>query len=83
MTQFRKHLPTILLVLLAVFTTAFAFMNFSNPVRVWPLMSTHPLTIVIAVAFGMGAGAGALVTHILRQKRTPIPVVVPTETVHR
>ena len=67
----QKALPTIVLVLLAVFTTAFAFMNYANSVRVWPLMSTHPLTIVIAVVFVLGACVGGLLIHILHQSRTP------------
>jgi hypothetical protein len=68
----RKAAPTIVLVLLAVFTTAFAFMNYPNPVRVWPLMSTHPLTIVITVAFLLGACIGGLAVHLLHQSRMPL-----------
>ena len=65
--KLRTAAPTIVLVLLAVFTTAFAFVNFSNRVKVWPLMSYQPLTLVIFVAFLLGAGVGALVIHLLRR----------------
>jgi hypothetical protein len=67
----RTVAPTVILVLLAVFTTAFAFMNYGNPVKVWPLMSTHPLTVVIAVTFLLGACTGGLLVHILHQRRIP------------
>ena len=82
MAHFRKSLPMIILVLLAVFTTAFAFMNFGNRVRVWPLMSTHPLTVVIAVVFLLGAGVGGLLMSVLSHRRIPSSNVVPAEPIN-
>lgn len=63
-------MPTIILVLLAIFTTAFAFINYSNTVKVWPLVGYQPLTLVIAVAFVLGACVGGLLGHVLRHGRT-------------
>jgi hypothetical protein len=71
----RTALPAIVLVLLAVFATAFAFINYSNHVHVWPLIGTQPLTVVIGVAFLLGAGVGGLLIHILNQNRIPRAVV--------
>ena len=62
----RKVVPTAILVVLAVFTTAFAFINYGNLVKVWPLVGMQRLTLVIAVAFALGAGVGALLAHLLR-----------------
>ena len=75
----RKAAPSILLILLAVFTTAFAFINYGNPVHVWPLPGMQRLTLVIGVAFLLGCGVGALLGHLLRyghsvrpDARTPV-----------
>jgi len=82
MDRFRQLLPTIVLLLLAIFTTAFAFMNFGNHVRVWPLGSSHPLTVVIAVAFALGGVIGALLTSVLHHRRIPSANVVPAEPIN-
>ena len=62
----RRVAPTAILVVLAVFTTAFAFINYGNMVKVWPLVGMQRLTLVIFVAFALGAGIGALLSHLLR-----------------
>ncbi len=66
----RKVVPTAILVVLAVFTTAFAFINYGNLVKVWPLVGMQRLTLVITVAFALGAGIGALLSHLLRYGRS-------------
>ena len=65
------------LVLLTVFTTAFAMINYANTVKVWPLMNFHPLTLVIGVSFFLGVGAGSLLVSLLYQQRahTSSPIV--------
>ncbi len=63
--------PTLVLVLLAVFATAFAFINYNNSVKIWPLQSLHPLTLVIGIALGLGAGVGGLLVHLIHHKRLP------------
>ncbi len=57
------------LVLLAIFATAFAFMNF-NRVQIWPLRGLYPVTVVIAVSFVLGATCGALGTFLLSYARS-------------
>lgn len=58
-----------ILVLLAIFATAFAFMNY-NRVSVWPLHGMYPLTIVIIVSAGLGLAAGVLGTFLVSYFRT-------------
>ena len=58
-----------LLVLLAIFATAFAFMNF-NKVQVWPLRGMYPLTVVIVASGGLGLALGVLGTSLLGYFRT-------------
>ena len=62
-------LLTLALVLLAVFTTAFAMINYNNAVKVWPLMSFQPLTLVIGVSFALGTGVGVLLVSLLHHRR--------------
>lgn len=62
-------LPTFALVLLAVFATAFALINYTNRVQVWPLTSFQPLTLVIGVSFLFGAGMSALLASLLHHQR--------------
>lgn len=69
MVKSKISVRTLALVFLAIFTTAFAFMNYSQPVPVWPF-GRHPLTVVIAVAFVLGVGVGALGQSILGLFRT-------------
>lgn len=69
----RKTAPTVVLVVLAVFTTAFAFINYGNTVKVWPLVGAQHLTLVIGVAFLLGAGVGGLLGHLLRNGRSIKP----------
>lgn len=57
------------LILLTVFATAFAMINYTNTVKVWPLMSYQPLTLVIGVSFVLGAGVGALLVSLLNHSR--------------
>jgi uncharacterized integral membrane protein len=83
----QDALLTLALVLLAIFATAFAMINYTNSVKVWPLMSYHPLTLVIAVSFVLGASVGALLVSLLNRKRTqafvPLsPDTLPAESIH-
>jgi hypothetical protein len=71
----QSALLTIALVLLAVFATAFALINYSNSVKVWPLMTYQPLTLVIGVAFALGAGVGGLVISLLHHKHVQAPAL--------
>jgi len=57
------------LVLLTIFATAFAMINYANPVKVWPLMSFQPLTLVIGVSFLLGASVGGLLVSLVHRKR--------------
>ena len=57
------------LILLSSFGTAFALINYSNSVKVWPLMSFHPLTLVIGVSIALGMGVGGLLGSLLQQQR--------------
>lgn len=66
----RNAGPTVILVILAVFTTAFAFVNYGNTVRVWPLAGMQHLTLVIGVALVLGAGIGGLLSHLFRSGRS-------------
>ncbi len=59
----KINLLAITLAVVAVFTTAFAFVNYGRVVSVWPFGS-HSLTLVIAVAFALGLAVGALVGKI-------------------
>ena len=52
------------LVMLAVFATAFAFMN-NNPVPVWPFRGTFSVTIVIVASFALGTAFGVLATRLV------------------
>jgi len=58
-----------LLVLLAIFATAFAFMNY-NRVQVWPLRGMYPLTIVIVASAGLGLALGVLGTFLIGNFRS-------------
>ncbi|MCW3099060.1 MAG: hypothetical protein JWL77_4678 [Chthonomonadaceae bacterium] len=58
-----------ILVLLAVFATAFAFMNY-NRVQVWPLRGMYPLTIVIVASGVLGLVFGVLGTFLVSYFRT-------------
>lgn len=58
-----------ILVLLAVFATAFAFMNY-NRVQVWPLRGMFPLTIVIVASAALGLACGVLSTFLLGYFKT-------------
>ena len=58
-----------ILVLLAIFATAFAFMNY-NRVSVWPLRGMFPLTMVILVSGGIGLVGGVLGTFVVGAMRT-------------
>jgi len=69
----RKAAPAIALVVLAVFATAFAFINYGNLVKVWPLAGVQHLTLVIGVAFFLGAAVGGLLGHLLRHGRSIRP----------
>jgi hypothetical protein len=69
----RIAVMTLALVLLTIFATAFAMINFNNSVIVWPLTRQQPLTLVIGIAFGLGAGAGALLISLLHHKKTQVP----------
>ena len=82
----QSTLLTIALVLLAVFATAFALINYSNSVKVWPLMTYEPLTLVIGVAFMLGAAVGGLLISLLNYKRAHVaamdaPDAMPTRIV--
>ncbi len=68
----RIFVLMLVLILLTVFATAFAMINYANTVKVWPLMSYQPLTLVIGVSFVLGAGVGALLVSLLRQQRAHI-----------
>ncbi len=54
---------------LTAFTTAFALINYTNQVKVWPLMTQHPLTFVIGISFLLGGGVGALISVIVYHYR--------------
>ena len=69
----QKAVPTISLIVLAVFSTAFAFINYGNLVKVWPLAGMQRLTLVIAVAFFLGLGVGGLLAHLFRHGRSIRP----------
>jgi hypothetical protein len=56
------------LILLTVFATAFAMINYANTVKVWPLMSYQPLTLVIGISFVLGASVSALLVSLLHHK---------------
>jgi hypothetical protein len=55
----KVTLGTGILVMLAVFATIFAFMNY-NRVQVWPFRAMYPVTIVIVASFGLGLAFGVL-----------------------
>lgn len=77
----RAAMMTLALVLLTVFATAFALINYQNRVTVWPLAGLQPLTLVIGVAFGLGACGGALLVSLLHHHRTSSPAPITTETI--
>jgi hypothetical protein len=82
----RIVVPILALILLSVFATAFALINYANMVKVWPLMSYQPLTLVIGVSFVLGASAGALLVSLLQHKQKPTstlntPDAIPTVSV--
>ena len=58
-----------LLALLAVFATAFAFMNY-NRVQVWPLRGMFPLTVVIVASAALGLASGVLATFLFGYFKT-------------
>jgi len=60
----KVKVGTVILVLLAIFATAFAFMNY-NRVQVWPLRGMYPLTVVIVISGGLGLTLGVLGTFLL------------------
>ena len=65
----KVTLGTGLLVMLAVFATAFAFMNY-NRVQVWPFRGMYPVTIVIGAAFGLGAAFGGVAAALFSYFKT-------------
>lgn len=65
----QSALLTVALVLLAVFTTAFAIINYNNPVKVWPLMTFQPVTLIIGVSFALGAGVSGLFVSLIHHQR--------------
>ena len=60
---------TLVLVLLTVFATAFALINFNNRVRVWPLNGFQPLTLIIGASFVLGACVSALLVSLLHRRQ--------------
>ena len=83
----QSALLTIALVLLAIFATTFALINYSNSVKVWPLMTYQPLTLVIGVAFALGAGVGGLLISLFHHKRVQVSALnasdaIPTGSAH-
>jgi uncharacterized membrane protein len=64
---------TVILVILAVMITVFAFQNWTL-VRVWPLGPEKPLTLVIGISFTLGALIGWLGHSILFGRRPLAPV---------
>ena len=65
----KVKVGTGILVLLAVFATAFAFMNY-NRVQVWPLRGMYPLTVVIVASGGLGLAVGVLGAFLVSYFRT-------------
>ena len=65
----KVKVGTVLLVLLAIFATAFAFMNY-NKVPVWPLQGRYPLTVVIIASCGLGLALGVVGTFLVSYFRT-------------
>jgi hypothetical protein len=72
---------TVVLVILAIFATSFAFNNRLR-VQVWPFGGAYPITVVIGISFALGVGVGAVGQSILGLFRTrsaapldPVPVV--------
>lgn len=65
----RIVLLTLALILLTVFATAFAMINYTNSVKVWPLLSYQPLTLVIGLSFLLGASVSALLIVLLNHAR--------------
>ena len=65
-----------ILVMLAVFATAFAFMN-NNPVKVWPFQGMFSVTLVIVASLAIGTAFGALATRLFSHvsARRPEPMV--------
>jgi hypothetical protein len=65
----KVTLGTGILVILAIFATAFAFMNY-NRVQVWPLRGLYPLTIVIVASAALGLACGVLATFLFSYFKT-------------
>ena len=83
----RTAVLMVALGLLTVFATAFALINYSNTVKVWPLMSYYPLTLVIGVSFLLGAVASSLLVSLLTHHRAKLPAtstldVIPPLNAH-
>ena len=68
----RTIILIVVMIILTVFSTAFAMINYSNTVIVWPWMNSHPLTLVIAVSFFLGAAIGCLVLTLFNHQRANI-----------
>ena len=75
----QDALITVALVLLAVFVTAFAMINYRNPVHVWPLTNAQPLTLVIGISFLLGAAVSGLFGSLMRARRLREPVSLTPE----
>lgn len=79
----QSTLLTIALVLLAIFATAFALINYSNSVKVWPLMTYQPLTLVIGVAFLLGAAVGGLFISLLHHNRAQVSALSAPDAIRQ
>ena len=55
--------------MLAVFATAFAFMN-NNRVQVWPLRGMYPLTMIIFASGGLGLAIGVVAVLLVSYFKT-------------
>ena len=70
----KMLVPIAALIFLTSFATAFALINNTNRVRVWPLMQSASLTLVIGVSFVLGAGVGVLLRSLYHLKQSALPV---------
>ncbi len=69
----KINVRTIILIVLAVFATAFAIMNASTWAHVWPF-GIFRLTFVIALSFGLGVGVGLVgnsLVGLIRSRPAP------------